>query len=250
MVALFKKKKMPDESIDMKRLPHHIAIIMDGNGRWAEQRRLPRTAGHQQGVEAIREIVKTASEMNIEMMTLYAFSTENWKRPENEVQFLMNLLVDYLRKEIEELNRQKVSISTIGDLSRFHKTVRDEIEMAIAKTALNDGLKMNIALNYGGRNELTRAIKQLMKEAIEGKLQFESISEDVIRSRLDTAFIPDPDLLIRTSGEQRISNFLLWQLAYTELYFTDTLWPDFRSDHFKEAIKDYQNRKRRFGGLT
>ncbi|SMP47483.1 isoprenyl transferase [Anoxynatronum buryatiense] len=249
-MAIFKKKSRPDESIDMKRLPHHIAIIMDGNGRWAEQRHLPRTAGHQQGVEAIREIVKTASEMNIEMMTLYAFSTENWKRPENEVQFLMNLLVDYLRKEIEELNRQKVCISTIGDLSRFHGTVRDEIEMAIAKTASNNGLKMNIALNYGGRNELTRVIKQLMKEAVEGQVQTESISEDDIRSRLDTAAMPDPDLLIRTSGEQRISNFLLWQLAYTELYFTDTLWPDFRGEHFKEAIKDYQNRKRRFGGLT
>ena len=250
-MSFFKKKNTTDSSLaDTSGLPRHIAIIMDGNGRWAEQRHLPRTAGHQQGVEAIREIIKTASSLGIEIMTLYAFSTENWKRPENEVQFLMKLLVEYLRKEIDELHGQNVKINTIGDLSRFKHNVRAEIDMAITKTAFNSGLKMNIALNYGGRDELKRAMKLLAKEVSEGKCNPDDISEDDIRSKLDTSAMPDPDLLIRTSGEKRISNFLLWQLAYCELYFTETLWPDFSGEDLKEAINHYQNRKRRFGGLT
>ena len=231
-------------------MPRHIAIIMDGNGRWAEKHRLPRSAGHQKGVEAIRDVIRTASHIGVPMMTLYAFSTENWKRPAEEVSFLMKLLVEYLRREIDELHRQGVVIQTIGELSDFPEHVRREILQAKMKTRDNHGLVMNIALNYGSRNELNRAIRSMIQASREAFFQDSQISEEWIASYLDTAGMPDPDLLIRTSGEKRISNFLLWQIAYTELYFTDVLWPDFRGEHLLEAIRDYQTRQRRYGGLT
>ena len=235
---------------DAKKIPKHVAIIMDGNGRWAQKNKLPRSAGHQQGVEAIRDVIKTASELKIQVLTLYAFSTENWRRPEDEVSFLMKLLVEYLKKEIAELHKQNVVIRTIGDLSAFPKNVQREVARAKEVTAGNTGLIMNIGLNYGARNELTRAINLLTKEMKDHTFLEKTITEEMIGSYLDTNGLPDPDLLIRTSGEKRISNFLLWQIAYSELYFTDILWPDFRGEHLIEAIVDFQSRQRRFGGLS
>lgn len=236
--------------INMNHIPKHIAIIMDGNGRWAQKHKLPRSAGHQQGVEAIRDVIKKASQLKIQVITLYAFSTENWKRPEEEVSFLMKLLVEYLKKEIEELHKQNVMIRTIGDLSAFPARIQREIDKAKEKTAGNNGLIMNIGLNYGARNEIGRALKRIAENYKEQTSAFDDLTEEMIGSYLDTNGLPDPDLLIRTSGEKRISNFLLWQIAYAELYFTDVLWPDFRGEDLVEAIVDYQLRQRRFGGLS
>ncbi len=235
--------------MDMTQIPRHIAIIMDGNGRWAQKHKLPRSAGHQQGVEAIRDVIKMASQLKVRVLTLYAFSTENWKRPEEEVSFLMKLLVEYLKKEIEELHKQNVIIRTIGDLSAFPLRVQREIEKAKEKTAANNGLIMNIALNYGSRNEIGRALKTIAEKYKEQIISSEDFTDEIIGAYLDTKGLPDPDLLIRTSGEKRISNFLLWQIAYAELYFTDVLWPDFRGEDLIKAIVDYQLRQRRFGGL-
>ncbi len=236
--------------INMKHIPRHVAIIMDGNGRWAQKHKLPRSAGHQQGVEAIRDVIKKASQLKIQVITLYAFSTENWKRPEEEVSFLMKLLVEYLKKEIEELHKQNVMIRTIGDLSAFPERIQREIDKAKEKTAGNNGLIMNIGLNYGARNEIVRALKRIAENYKEQTIAFDDLTEEMIGSYLDTSGLPDPDLLIRTSGEKRISNFLLWQIAYAELYFTDVLWPEFRGEDLVEAIVDYQLRQRRFGGLS
>lgn len=236
--------------IDMSQLPRHIAIIMDGNGRWAQKHNLPRSAGHQQGVEAIREVIKKASQLKIEVLTLYAFSTENWKRPDDEVSFLMKLLMEYLKKEIKELNKQNVIIRTIGDLSAFPVQVRKEIEKAKERTAGNNGLIMNIGLNYGARNEITRALKKIVIRSKEHNFVDDDFSEELVASYLDSHDLPDPDLLIRTSGEMRVSNFLLWQIAYAELYFTEVLWPDFTGEDLIEAIVNYQSRIRRFGGLS
>jgi len=235
--------------INLTQIPKHIAIIMDGNGRWAQKNKLPRSAGHQQGVEAIRDVIKKASQLKIQVITLYAFSTENWKRPEEEVSFLMKLLVEYLKKEIEELHKQNVVIRTIGDLSAFPERIQREINKAKEKTAGNNGLIMNIGLNYGARNEIVRALKRIAENYKEQAISLNDFSEEMIDAHLDTHGLPDPDLLIRTSGEKRISNFLLWQIAYTEMYFTDVLWPDFRGKDLIEAIIDYQSRQRRFGGL-
>lgn len=235
---------------DAGQIPKHVAIIMDGNGRWAQKNKLPRSAGHQKGVEAIRDVIKTASKLKIQVITLYAFSTENWRRPEEEVSFLMKLLVEYLKREITELHKQNVVIRTIGDLSAFPKNVQNEITRAKELTAGNTGLIMNIGLNYGARNELTRAINLITKEMNDHTFLEKPITEEMIASYLDTRDLPDPDLMIRTSGEKRISNFLLWQIAYSELYFTDVLWPDFRGEHLIEAIVDFQSRQRRFGGLS
>ena len=233
----------------MKNAPRHIAIIMDGNGRWAQNRHLPRSAGHRKGVEALRDVIKTASELSVEMLTVFAFSTENWKRPAEEIGLLMKLLLEYIRKELDELDHSNVKITTIGDISPFSKQLRDEINYAVNKTQDNTGLIFNIALNYGGRNELTRAIVKMMQDLDENKIQLNRIDESTVNQYLDTSGSPDPDLLIRTSGEMRISNFLIWQLAYTELYFTDTLWPDFDGEQLRKAVNDFQNRSRRFGGL-
>jgi len=232
-------------------IPKHVAIIMDGNGRWAQKRKLPRVAGHRQGVEALRDIIKTSSQLGIEHLTLYAFSTENWKRPQAEVQALMSLLVEYLQKEIDELHRNDVRIYMIGEISGLPQETAQEIRKAIEKTKDNKGLQVNIAINYGSRFEIIRAVRRIAQDVIDGKLRPDMINEDLFSLYLDTGGIPDPDLMIRTSGEFRLSNFLLYQLAYTELLFTDkqVLWPDFNRDRYLEAIYEYQNRTRRFGGI-
>ncbi len=243
-----KKIKIP-YSIDIKLLPEHIAIIMDGNGRWAKKRMLPRNMGHRAGVEALRDVIKTASNIGIRYLTLYAFSTENWRRPESEISMLMKLLVEYLKKEIAELDYNNVKIQTIGDITRLPKWVVMEIDKAVAKTKSNSGIHINIALNYGGRSEIVNVVKKIGEGIKNGSIEVEEIDGSLIESLLYTANMPDPDLLIRTSGEIRLSNFLLWQCAYSEFWFTDMYWPDFKGEHLLEAISDYQNRKRRFGGI-
>ncbi len=236
-------------SLDMSNLPEHIAIIMDGNGRWAQKRKLPRTAGHKAGIETIREIIRTCSDLKIKYLTLYAFSTENWQRPEGEISALMQLLVYYLRKEINELHKNNVRIHTIGDISKLPQAVIEEIQSALKLTQHNNGLFVNIALNYGGRDEIVRAVKILCEKVKEGELDVSQIDEKVFEQYLYTKGIPSPDLLIRPSGELRISNFLLWQMAYTEFWFSNIYWPDFTKEHLIQAICDYQKRERRFGGV-
>ena len=239
------------EAIDPARLPAHIAIIMDGNGRWARRRNLPRAAGHKAGVEPVRTAVETCSRLGIQALTLYAFSVENWKRPRAEVDTLWRLLRMYLRRELPEIVRNGVRFTCMGRLDALPPQVRSELDNAIDATAHNHGMRLNVALNYSGRAEVTDAVNALIEEArLEGTLRDLRIDEQAIASRLYTAGLPDPDLLIRTSGEMRISNFLLWQIAYAELYVTDTLWPDFRRSDLLHAILDYQKRDRRFGGLT
>lgn len=246
----FGKKETNPSTVNMDFLPEHIAIIMDGNGRWAKARNLPRIAGHKQGVEALRGIIKKASELGIGYLTLYAFSTENWNRPTDEVTGLMELLVQYLRKEVQELHANKVRIRTIGDISRLPEEARREIENASALTEKNDGLTVCIALNYGSRNELLTAVKNIAKDYKKGAIDaLDALDEAAFGSYLYTSGIPDPDLMIRTSGEIRISNFLMWQLAYSELWFTDKYWPDFKPEDLMDAIMDYQKRNRRFGGV-
>ncbi|MBU5677450.1 isoprenyl transferase [Alkaliphilus sp. MSJ-5] len=240
--------KIPS-NINMASIPKHIAIIMDGNGRWATERMLPRNLGHRAGVEALRDVIKTASNIGIKHLTLYAFSTENWKRPASEVSLLMKLLIEYLRKEITELHDNNVKIQTIGDINKLHDEVIEEINKATIKTKDNNGLCVNIALNYGGRSEIINAVKKVAEKAKSNEIQIDEIDEVLISSLLYTANVPDPELLIRTSGEIRLSNFLLWQCAYSEFWFTDVYWPDFRGEHLLMAISDYQNRKRRFGGI-
>jgi undecaprenyl diphosphate synthase len=239
------------EAVDPDRLPAHIAIIMDGNGRWARRRGLPRAAGHKAGVEPVRTAVETSSRLGIQALTLYAFSVENWKRPRAEVDYLWRLLRIYLRRELPEIIRNDIRFTCMGRLDGLPLQVRQELENAIDTTAKNSGMRLNVAINYSGRTELVQAVNTIIEEArIEGRLHDLQIDEEAIASRLYTAGIPDPDLLIRTSGEMRISNFLLWQIAYAELYVTDTLWPDFRRADLLHAILDYQKRDRRFGGLS
>mgnify|MGYP001184721779 FL=1 len=236
--------------IDENKLPRHIAIIMDGNGRWAQRRGLPRVVGHRAGVEALKEIIQASTEIGIEILTLYAFSTENWKRPKSEIDALMNLLIEYLNKEIKTLHKNNIKIITLGDLYNLPEKPKNAILRAIDLTKNNTGLIVNVALNYGGRSELTHAFKNLLSDVQKGIIQQENINEKIIENYLYTAGLPDPDLLIRTSGELRISNFLLWQLAYTEFWFTDILWPDFKKEHLLEAIFSYQDRERRYGELS
>lgn len=236
-------------SLDMDNLPTHIAIIMDGNGRWATRRGLPRGLGHRSGVESLRDIVRACSTLGIKYLTVYAFSTENWKRPVEEVNILMDLLVEYLRKELRELSDNSVRIRAIGRIDELPDKAREALTEAEKSTENNSGLTLNLALNYGGRNEITEALKQIAQNVAAGKLSPDSINEDVISQYLYTAGIPDPDLLIRPSGEMRISNFLLWQMAYSEFWYSPVFWPDFRKVHLLEAIVDYQSRQRRFGGL-
>lgn len=240
--------KIPS-NINMDSIPNHIAIIMDGNGRWATERMLPRNLGHRAGVEALRDVIKTASNIGIKHLTLYAFSTENWKRPVSEVSLLMKLLIEYLRKEIAELHDNNVKIQTIGDINKLNDEVIEEINKATIKTKDNNGLCVNIALNYGGRSEIINAVKKVAEKVKSNEIQINEIDEVLINSLLYTANVPDPELLIRTSGEIRLSNFLLWQCAYSEFWFTNVYWPDFRGEHLLMAISDYQNRKRRFGGI-
>ena len=234
-------------SIDPARLPAHIAIIMDGNGRWARKRGLPRAGGHKAGIQPVRVTVETCARMGLRALTLYAFSVENWKRPRSEVAMLWRLLRIYLRAELDQMHRHQIRFTAIGRLDDLPPQVRDELHSVIDSTAANRGMQLNLAINYGGRAELVDAVKALVEEARRGSR--ETIDETAISARLYTAGMPDPDLLIRTSGEMRISNFLLWQIAYSELHVTQTLWPDFtRADLFR-AILDYQKRHRRFGGI-
>lgn len=237
------------DNIDLSNIPTHIAIIMDGNGRWAKERLLPRTLGHKAGVEAIRSVIKEGSNLGVKHITLYAFSTENWKRPKLEVEALMNLLNTYLKKELKELHENNVKITTIGDIEVLPIKSLEAVNNAINTTKYNTGLNLNIALNYGSRNDIKNAVVDIVKNCKSGKIDIEDINEDMISNYLSTKSIPDPDLIIRTSGEQRISNFLLWELAYSEFYFTDVYWPDFNEEELRKAIYVYQSRDRRFGGL-
>lgn len=249
---LWKKDKnvLKLNQMDKNSLPRHIAIIMDGNGRWAQKRGLPRTVGHKAGVEALREIVKACSNLGIEVLTVYAFSTENWSRPKEEVNILMNLLTEYLRRELRELHENNVQIRMIGDLTQLPKEAQVQLKRSIEHTKNNSGLILNLALNYGGRAEIRQTMIKLGERIAQGKLKPNEITDEIISESLFTSGLPDPDLLIRTSGEMRISNFLLWQIAYTEIVVTDCLWPDFDPDRLNEAILEYQKRDRRFGGLN
>ncbi len=256
MLDMFKSKKGnvensqdDDFQLDMERIPEHIGIIMDGNGRWAKAKGYPRTLGHKAGVETIRRVLKEAQRLGVKYITLYAFSTENWKRPKEEVGALMKLLVQYFRSELNELHENGVVVNTIGDISKLPKECIKEIEMAKEKTKNNTGIVMNLALNYGGRDEIVRAVKSLVKDAVEGKILPEEIDEKSIERYLYTAKMPDPDMIIRPSGEQRLSNFLLWQCAYSEFWYSDINWPDFTEQDLRKAIFDFQNRDRRFGGI-
>ncbi|PKQ02267.1 MAG: di-trans,poly-cis-decaprenylcistransferase [Alphaproteobacteria bacterium HGW-Alphaproteobacteria-12] len=230
------------------RPPRHVAIIMDGNGRWAAKRHLPRAAGHRQGVEAVRVIVRAAGELGIECLTLYGFSSENWKRPVEEVNDLMGLLRLYIRRDLAELHQNGVCIRIIGDRYHLEPDIVALIEEAETLTANNTRLQLVIAFNYGGQNEIASAVRRIAREVKEGRLDPEAITPDTVARFLDTAGVPDPDLIIRTSGEKRLSNFLIWQSAYSELVFSDVLWPDFTPDRLQEAIAEYQRRDRRFGG--
>lgn len=237
------------QSIDRNRLPKHIAIIMDGNGRWALRRGMPRSLGHRAGVESLRSIVELCSELGVKVLTCYAFSTENWKRPKEEVSFLMDLLIEYLDKEIQELHRNQVKINAIGHLEELPQPAREALARAFRKTENNSGLLLNLALNYGGRTELTDAVVKIARLVKNNQIEVSDINENLIKEHLYTAGMPDPDLLIRPSGDFRISNFLLWQLAYTEFWLSDVMWPDFKRIHLLQAILDFQRRERRFGGL-
>ena len=232
--------------VDFDRLPQHIAVIMDGNGRWAAQRHLPRVEGHRAGIESVREVVEGSARLGIKVLTLYAFSVENWKRPVTEVSTLMSLLKRYLRLELNTLLRNDIRFRVIGREDELAPDVRTELKMAEEKTATNAGMLFNIALNYGGRAEIVEAVKRLMTSGIPP----EALDEQRFSEFLYTAGQPDPDLLIRTSGEMRISNFLLWQIAYAEIWVTDTLWPDFRKRHLLDAVLAYQKRDRRYGGIN
>ncbi len=239
------------QQLDPQRLPAHIAIIMDGNGRWARSRHLPRVAGHKAGMESVRSAVETCARLGIGALTLYAFSVENWKRPRAEVEMLWRLLGVYLERELASMIEQNIRLSAMGRLDELPQIVQDELDSAMRATSGNTGMRLNVALNYGGRTELADAVNAIIEEArADGSLSRLKVDEQMIAARLYTAGLPDPDLLIRTSGEMRISNFLLWQIAYSELYVTETLWPDFRREHLLDALLDFQKRDRRFGGLS
>jgi undecaprenyl diphosphate synthase len=235
------------EQIDRNRLPRHIAIIMDGNGRWAQEQGQDRLYGHFHGVESVRNIVEGCAELQIEYLTLYAFSTENWDRPEPEVTGLMELLVETIRKEVPILNKNNIRLHVIGDVSMLPEYAKQALEEALGMTSVNTGLNLVMALSYSSRWELVQAVKRIAKDVESGAIDPDAIDQDTLQSYLATSEFPDPELMIRTSGEYRISNFLLYQLAYAELYFTSTRWPDFRKEHLYEAILDFQARERRFG---
>ena len=233
--------------IDTQRIPKHVAIVMDGNGRWANGRSKPRLFGHKAGADSVREIVETACDLGVEVLTLYAFSSENWNRPEKEVSGLMSILQTFLSSELKRMLKNDVRLSCIGNIERLPQNVRKALKNSIAKTIDNKRLILNLALSYSSRDEITRAVKNIASNCVEGSLKPEDITAQTISDGLYTAGLPDPDLLIRTGGEARLSNFLLWQASYSEIYFTDVMWPDFRKEQFKKAILDYQNRERRFG---
>ena len=234
------------DQLSFERLPAHIAVIMDGNGRWAAQRHLPRVEGHRAGIDAVRDTVETAARLGIQVLTLYAFSVENWKRPASEVGTLMGLLKRYLRSELNSLLNNNITFQVIGRTEELSSDIQDELNRAIERTSANGGMRFNIALNYGGRTEILDAVKRAIIERVEPL----TLTEETFARLLYTGGQPDPDLLIRTSGEMRVSNFLLWQIAYAEIYVTDTLWPDFRRRHLLEAVLAYQKRERRYGGIA
>ena len=240
-----KKEELLSE-LDHKKLPQHIAIIMDGNGRWAKKRGLPRSAGHLAGVKTVRRIVRTSSNIGIKFLTMYAFSTENWKRPKDEVSTIMSLFKIYLKKEISTFNKNDVRLNVIGNTGDLSDGLQKIMDNALEKTSTNKGLTFTLAINYGSREEITNAVKNIVNDVEKGIIS-RDINESIISRYLYTSDLPDPDLLIRTSGEMRISNFLLWQLSYSEIWVTDTYWPDFEQTEYIKAILDYQNRQRRFG---
>jgi undecaprenyl diphosphate synthase len=230
-------------------IPTHVAIVMDGNGRWAEKRRLPRFLGHRQGVKALERIVEAAQEIGVRYLTVYAFSVDNWKRPEKEVRALLGMLERYMDSHAALFKKNNIRLAMLGDMAVLPKTLAAKIKKVVASTGACDGLFFNVAFNYGARPEITQAVKNICKECLKDKIRASDIDEELIASFLYTRDVPDPDLFIRTGGEQRLSNFLLWQCSYTELYFTKTLWPDFDKACFIEAIRDYSQRQRRFGGI-
>lgn len=240
-----------EKVIDGEKLnvPRHVAVIMDGNGRWAKKKFMPRGFGHKEGAKTLEQICEDAHELGIEYLTVYAFSTENWKRSVEEISGIMSLLRNYLDECVERASKNNMRVRFIGDRSALDEDIRNGMDDAEKKTAMYDGFNFTIAINYGGRDELRRAVADISKDVAEGKLDADGITEDYISKRLDTAQLPDPDLLIRTSGEYRLSNYLIWQLAYAELYFTDVLWPDFCMDDLKAAVKYYDGRNRRYGGV-
>lgn len=242
------KLKLPDQ-INRSKMPRHVAIIMDGNGRWAQKRGLSRSTGHRSGVEALRRVIEACVEWEIKVLTVYAFSTENWKRPKAEIGVLMGLIVEYLRKELEEMHRENICIRPIGDISALPADAQKELSRAAETTRNNTGLIFNVALNYGGRREIVEAVKAIAGKVEAGEVKPADIDEELFSAHMFTAGQPDPDLLIRPSGELRISNFLLWQLAYAEFYYTDVFWPDFDRRELLKAIEDFQKRDRRFGGV-
>ena len=237
------------EQVDPSKLPEHIAIIMDGNGRWARKRAMNRIKGHEEGTESVRVIVRTSRNIGIKWLTLYAFSEENWKRPKREISALMSILKRFLKSELAEMLENGIRFQTIGNTDRLPEDVQKLLNETIEKTSENNNMVLSLALSYGGRQEIIRAVKKIGEDIESGKLKAKNISEELIKNSLYTSGIPDPDLLIRTSGEYRISNFLLWQIAYTEIYVTPTLWPDFREEEFLRSIKDFQSRERRYGAI-
>jgi undecaprenyl diphosphate synthase len=238
------------DNLDLKRLPQHLAVIMDGNGRWAQRRHLPRVAGHRAGVKAAREIIESCARLKLPYLTLYAFSLENWRRPQAEVDFLMRLLREYLKRELPAIHKNNIRLLIIGRSEQLPDGVRKDIEYGMRMTARNTGMKLVVALNYGGRAELVDAFNAMLEHVRSNGLSAFQADEQTVSEHLYTAGLPDPDLLIRTSGEMRVSNFLLWQIAYAEIYVTETLWPDFSRARLLEALVDFQKRERRYGGLN
>lgn len=250
MTAMSDQEEALLREINREKMPAHVAVIMDGNGRWARKRGMPRVAGHRAGIQSVREILEAAGELGIGTLTLYAFSTENWKRPRHEIRTLMGLLREFLARELDNIHRNNVRFQTIGDIAALPPEVQEDLEKAVERTRSNTGVCFNIALNYSGRAELLRAVNQILGEAVRNPEMYSGIDEDTFAGYLYTHNLPDPDLLIRTSGEFRVSNFLLWQIAYSEIWVTDTLWPDFRKINLYEAIISFQKRERRYGGIV
>ncbi len=241
---------IPHLSLEAKgQLPQHVAIIMDGNGRWAKQRHLPRIEGHRQGAESARVVIRTAGDLGIKYLTLYAFSAENWNRPKDEVDALMKYLIHYLKSETPDLNKNNVRLDAIGQIYRLPENVQEQLKKSIATLAKNSGLTLVLALSYGGRNEIVEAVRGIAEKVRRGQLEPSDITEQTVSQHLWTRHLPDPDLLIRTSGEMRVSNFLLWQISYSEFVITPTLWPDFRKPQLYAALEEYAKRHRRFGGV-
>ena len=246
---IYKKNNDLSKLIDMQKVPEHIAIIMDGNGRWATKKGLPRSFGHNKGVSVLKEIIKTSKKLGCKILTVYAFSTENWARPKKEVEFLINLFEEVLKNEIEEIHQESIKIKFIGDLTPFPENLKTVLNSSECLTKGNRDFTLNVCVNYGGRQEIVKVARKLALKSISGEIKPSELNEKLFNSELLTKGIKDPELLIRTSGEKRISNFLLWQLAYSEIYISDVMWPDFNESEFLKAIIDYQSRNRRFGGI-